>query len=48
MVLGPKPPAHATKRQWSEYAVEHGMTEAEVEALTRDQLAEKYRDEPGT
>jgi hypothetical protein len=47
VVLGPKPPAHATKRQWSEYAVEHGMSEAEVETLTRDQLAEKYRDEPG-
>jgi hypothetical protein len=45
VVLGPKPPVHATKGDWVTYAVEHGMTEAEAKDMTRDGLAEHYRDE---
>jgi hypothetical protein len=44
VVLGPKPAAHATKKEWKEYAITQGMGEAEAEAMTRDALAEQYRD----
>jgi hypothetical protein len=45
VVLGPKPAPSASKGTWSTYAVEHGMPEAEAEALTRDQIAAKFRDQ---
>jgi hypothetical protein len=44
LVLGPKPAAHATKKDWKEYATEHGMNADEAESMTRDALAEHYRD----
>jgi hypothetical protein len=44
VVLGPKPAGHATKKEWAEYAQSQGMDKAEAEGMTRDQLAEHYRD----
>lgn len=40
-----KPRKSASKAAWAAYAVAHGMDEAEAEALTRDQLVERFSDE---
>ena len=45
VVLGPKPPAHGTKAAWVEYAAAHGMTAAAAETLSRDALAERFKDD---
>ncbi|MFG2059670.1 hypothetical protein ACGFI9_37230 [Micromonospora sp. NPDC048930] len=39
---GKTPSRSASKADWLKHAVENGMTEADAEALTRDQLAEKF------
>jgi hypothetical protein len=44
VVLGPKPPPHGTKREWVAYAETQGMGHEEAEGMTRDGLADKYRD----
>lgn len=39
----PKPPGRsASKADWKAYAVSQGMPEADAEAATRDELAEKF------
>lgn len=40
-----QPRKSASKAAWVEYAVAHGMTAAEAEQLTRDQLVERFADE---
>lgn len=44
VVLGPKPSAQATKTAWVEYAVTQGAERTDAEKLSRDQLAQRYRD----
>lgn len=38
----PMPRKSASKADWLAYAVEHGVDQAEAEALTRDQLVELF------
>lgn len=41
--VDPLPPARsASKTDWVRYAVSQGMTDADADAMTRDQLAEAY------
>lgn len=47
VVLGPKPASHATKREWHEYAVTHGLTAEAAEGMTRDAIVQHFRDDPG-
>lgn len=41
------PAKSASKAAWVAYAVEHGMTQAEAEGITRDQLVERFTNTEG-
>lgn len=40
------PKRSATTEAWRQFAVEHGMSAEEADAMTRDQLVEHYTKEP--
>lgn len=37
-----RPRGNASREKWSAYALTHGYTEAQIESLSRDEIAEKF------